>query len=237
MTIALEGKIGVRLDSREFRLQDGEAILIRPGVTHSPFNPVGAGSFALIRFKRAAFEEWIRRQAGTESAIELDESQYFVPFALKQELARWTKHALEGGRSLEELEDDCFAYLADHLSGELPTIEQASSSDPIATVLAYIETHFAEPIRIETLSAIALQSKYQFIRSFKQATGFTPYQYVTWRRLARAKELLRYSDANLLQISLAVGFSSPAQFNGHFAKWVGCSPARFRENRGHLVRT
>ena len=64
--------------------------------------------------------------------------------------------------------------------------------------------------------------------AFEQAFGATPHQYLTARRLERARYLLAHTDQPVTEICLSVGFASPGAFSWLFRRRVGVSPAAYR---------
>ncbi len=93
----------------------------------------------------------------------------------------------------------------------------------------YIDTHYASPIDLSSISESAHFSRYHFLRLFKKTYNKTPHQYLTTKRLDKAKDLLRNSPLSVLEICFAVGFESCASFNSLFKKKVGKTPGEFRK--------
>ena len=78
-------------------------------------------------------------------------------------------------------------------------------------------------------AAVARLSPYHFARQFKAATGLPPHQYVTARRVERAKQLLQGAGGlSLAEVAARAGFSDQSQFTRHFKRHVGVTPGRFR---------
>jgi AraC family transcriptional regulator len=71
----------------------------------------------------------------------------------------------------------------------------------------------------------------QFSRAFKQTTGTTPHQWLTRKRIERAKELLQTEDLELAEIGLACGFHDQSHFTRVFAQSEGCTPGKWRRIR------
>ncbi len=92
----------------------------------------------------------------------------------------------------------------------------------------FIDAHFAEPIDVEAISSEAAFSKFHFIREFRAIYGRTPREHLSHCRVERAKELLGH-DAQVLDVCLAVGFSSLSSFSRSFKRATGITPAAFRE--------
>lgn len=216
--LVLEGKIGIGVDAFEYRLQDSESIVIQPNQSFRLFADSAETTYVSFRFAANCLN-------GFENKL----NPMFPPVAVmstRRLLGEWSSREFLGIDSTV----DVMTFIRHHLSDSIV------DEDLFAPVLRVIHDSYHTELRIEELSRIVHQSKYQFIRSFRERIGQTPYQYITRQRLIHAKSLLRYSDLTLLAISQEVGFNSPAQLNKHFAEWVGCTPARFRENKGHQLK-
>ena len=68
----------------------------------------------------------------------------------------------------------------------------------------------------------------QFSRAFRQSTGTTPHQWLTTKRIERAKELLRVGDVDLAEVGLACGFHDQSHFTRVFAQSEGHTPGKWR---------
>ncbi len=98
----------------------------------------------------------------------------------------------------------------------------------------YIDHHYAAPLTIRQISREVALSPFYFIRLFRRVCGQTPHQYLTQRRIEKAKELLCTSDLCITEICMAVGFESVGSFSALFRKLAGISPTAYRE---HAVRS
>jgi len=95
-------------------------------------------------------------------------------------------------------------------------------------VLAYIDAHYMEDLCLEDISASIGFSKYHFSRLFKQYTNFTFCDYLNYRRIKAAENLLCKNDLTVTEVALQSGFSSISTFNRLFKQLKGCSPREFR---------
>ncbi|HEX2607483.1 MAG TPA: AraC family transcriptional regulator [Flavisolibacter sp.] len=95
---------------------------------------------------------------------------------------------------------------------------------------AFIDTHYADPIRLNDLAAQAHYSTYHFLRLFKFLYGTTPHQYLTRVRLKKAKDLLA-EGFTTTQVCQAVGFESSSGFKALFRKDTGRTPQAYRMAR------
>jgi len=91
-----------------------------------------------------------------------------------------------------------------------------------------IDRRFADPIDLDKMASEAGFSKFHFVRAFKGAYGETPANYLTRRRVERAKDLLRSSNLTVTEVCMLVGFSSLGSFSSRFSELVGMSPRAFQ---------
>ena len=102
------------------------------------------------------------------------------------------------------------------------------SSVQIAKVNEYIEQHLDQKIGLTELAALVGLSEYHFIRQYKASTGYTPYQYLVWRRVEQAKGLLSHPTLPITDIALRLGFSDGSHFARVFRKMTGVTPRQYR---------
>jgi AraC-like DNA-binding protein len=95
----------------------------------------------------------------------------------------------------------------------------------VRQAIAWIRTHFDQPLRIEALAELAGMSPASFHRHFKAATAMSPLQYQKHLRLQEARKLL-IGRRDAARAAYAVGYESPSQFSREYARLFGASPAR-----------
>lgn len=100
--------------------------------------------------------------------------------------------------------------------------------DSIAVVKRFIENNYNKEINSDKLSEISYISKNHLIFKFKKIYGFTPNQYKNILRLEQSKMLLRYSNKNISEISIAIGYDNITYFSELFHKYVGTTPTIYR---------
>jgi AraC family transcriptional regulator len=100
--------------------------------------------------------------------------------------------------------------------------------DALAELLTTIEKNLDGDLSLAVLARRAGMSTSCFSRWFRAQTGVTPHAFVVEARIERAKALLRSSDLPLLDVALAVGFSSQSCLNVTFRRHAGMTPADYR---------
>jgi AraC-like DNA-binding protein len=92
----------------------------------------------------------------------------------------------------------------------------------------FIDERYDQPLDLEQISGEACLSRYHFLRLFRRAFNKTPHQYLTQRRIEKAKELLSSSGLTVTDVCFEVGFESLGSFSSLFHKHVGHPPITYR---------
>jgi two-component system response regulator YesN len=131
--------------------------------------------------------------------------------------------------SLEELEG-ILESLFKHIQEFINRKRTSYNHQLVEEIRQYLDDHFETDI---TLSAMA--TRYKISPSylsllFSERTGKNFSDYLTERRIKKAKELLKHSDLKIYEISNAVGYNDSFYFSNCFKKLMGVSPTEYREN-------
>ena len=100
--------------------------------------------------------------------------------------------------------------------------------DYIHRALRIINTHYNDPITLDSLEAELGVSRFHLERSFRHYIGFTPIKYLQLTRIHEAQNLLRLTNLSVSEIALRTGFQSASYFNNAFRKVVGTTPKNYR---------
>src|SRR4030095_12026417 len=92
----------------------------------------------------------------------------------------------------------------------------------------FIDECYDQPLDLEQISGEACLSRYHFLRLFRRAFNKTPHQYLTQRRIEKAKELLSSSGLTVTDVCFEVGFESLGSFTRLFHTLVAHPPIHFR---------
>lgn len=85
-----------------------------------------------------------------------------------------------------------------------------------------------EDITLEKLAVSANLSKYHYLRLFKNIYNVTPLEYLSGRRVLKAKELLQKTDLSITDISFGLGFKNLSHLSFEFRKRTGITMREFR---------
>ena len=98
---------------------------------------------------------------------------------------------------------------------ELVSAAHSTDSDTeslITRALRFMDQHFDAHLSIDEVAAHIGMSASHFTKMFRTGTGYSPYEYITLRRLDRAKELLLSTDQTVKQIAYETGYNSEENF-------------------------
>ena len=118
------------------------------------------------------------------------------------------------------------------LSDFLDGISGGEANMPkFSSVLDYIDEHYTENIRLETLADIMNISTMYFSNAFKSTFNISPKQYVLNKRLAKSQQLLIETELSIKDIAYAVGFENENYFSEFFSSKMGISAVKFRNRK------
>lgn len=106
-------------------------------------------------------------------------------------------------------------------------LTNATHTSSMQEVLHYVNDHYTENITVESLHQLFHISSSLLSHKFKEYTGKGVYEYILYRRILRAKELM-YSELSLTEIAYQCGFNDYSNFLRVFKRLSGSSPREFR---------
>ncbi len=133
---------------------------------------------------------------------------------------RWTAIVAELQALLSHL-----AYMAQSASSSTP-------SEPIpqtvSRLISYLNSHYTEPVTLDGLSARFFISKHHLNKVFRKATGTTVGEYVIYKRVIAAQQMIQNGMA-ATQAAIAAGFNDYSVFYRAYRRILGRSPVRERD--------
>jgi AraC family transcriptional regulator len=94
----------------------------------------------------------------------------------------------------------------------------------------FMEARLHEPFDLTQVARGVGMSEFHFSRLFKKAMGFSPSQQFIRQRVAKAQRLLQETDSRIIEVAMAVGYSSPSHFAQIFRRETGISPRAYRRD-------
>ncbi|MCD1260561.1 AraC family transcriptional regulator [Paenibacillus athensensis] len=109
--------------------------------------------------------------------------------------------------------------------------KNAHIPEKLSALLAYIDGHLDQDLSLETLESTFFMNRSYLCRLFKKHTGSTIHEHILFKRIARAKSLLREGSTVTDACQLS-GFNDYSNFIRTFKKAVGLPPRQYQALNG-----
>jgi AraC-like DNA-binding protein len=95
--------------------------------------------------------------------------------------------------------------------------------------MEYINTYYREDIHLKLIADHLCVNPSYLSREFKKNIGFTVMEFISYKRIWQAKELLLNTDKQVTEIAFQVGYNNVTHFHWAFKKFIGVSPNKYRK--------
>ncbi len=102
----------------------------------------------------------------------------------------------------------------------------------IKQAIEYIESNVENDISLNEISERLNISSYYFSKLFKEETNEGFVEYLTKRRVEKAKEMLKDPSKTIKEVGSECGYSDPNYFSRIFKKATGMTPTEYKERAG-----
>ena len=166
------------------------------------------------------------------------------------ERATWAQHACAIERELQAPRDGSTEAALAHLTLLLVSVARISIDighdlrlrrEPLlASVFEFIEARYHEPISLATIATAVSLTPGHLTTVVRRKTGRSVQRWITERRMAEARRLLRETDLPVEAIAAQAGYRQPSYFIKHFRRDHTVTPAAWRRSArsinapGHL---
>ena len=99
--------------------------------------------------------------------------------------------------------------------------------DRIIAAKLFMDENYQEPIGLDLIAQQAFLSRFHFHRLFSRIYKKTPHQYLTIKRMDKARTLLS-ENKQVSEVCSEVGFESLGSFSVLFKKEIGFAPQYYR---------
>lgn len=107
------------------------------------------------------------------------------------------------------------------------TVGIQNSGQLLYRVMKFVENHTAEPLTVAQVAAGVGYSPCYLSHLFKNKMGITLQEYISNRRIERAKELIALKRFNITEIADRLGYPNLQSFSRAFRKKTGLTPSQY----------
>lgn len=241
LMLILDGDVEVAVEGVRYELPRGCMVIMPPKLVHQTIVPAGTKRYE--RIVMHIFPEYVnsivRKLPVTNYRFELTDHVNIIDYSPETfwilrtlfERAFYVKTQSEDYQRLvvPGLVVEIFAEV-EHLLRDRATPPIPATNNLVTTVVDYIDEHFTEPgLTVEEIREAVYVSQGYLSRIFKSYTGSSIYNFLTHKRLIRAKELL-VSGETVLDACISSGFTDYTSFLKTFKKAFHVTPTQYREN-------
>lgn len=218
----------VWIENDHFYLPPGKGILIAPFVPHK-YRSKKNWITAFATFDGSLKKDF-RLLVGDENYAVIDESSDFSYLAWIQ---KWVKSIESDNVDLFALGSDCFQFLLEtsRSAEKIKSMDHPLYQQYVLPTINEIRHNYSQPLTNHSLAEKCFITPQYLSRIFQRFTGQSPYQFLLYFRIQRAKELLiNETDISVQMIGEQVGFKSESQFISLFKRHTGLTPLKFRNS-------
>ena len=240
----LRGTLSLRINSAVHTLKKNDIAIVNRLVPHKFFDNNFA-KFILLQFKPTGVYE-------NNKSIDI---KYLTPFFHSRDFSHFTapcetpaleemitviseieKKIKEKGIAYElAVESDLIRLLYLMYQAQvfnmkiIESVKQKRNLQQLSTLIKYMESHYDELITLEQACTIAKLDYHYFSRVFKEKTGKTFVEYLSFIRILNAQKLLTETDEPIAFVAQKVGIPNVSYFNRKFKAQNGMTPSQYRE--------
>lgn len=249
LIIPLDGNYTVIVQDTTYTLQPGDILIIPPGILHSILSPV-CGTRFIFLYELNIFcqlTDFIRTQSLLAKPVLMNADTYPEIYETQISLIMQAASYYWGNSSSRQLSIyaclmNFYACYTEFCASQNPLSATASGSPSpknysrkLMHLLEFIQKHYTKTISLEDAAQRAGLSKFYFSRIFKQYTGQTFYDYLSFVRIQAAEALLKDTSTPVSDIAHACGYSNMSTFNRSFRRFQKCTPSEYRSFHGHSI--
>ena len=224
--------------SERYRLQQGDVIIVPPGISHRPLLPETMAA----PYER--YVVWISQEFLKIMEQQFPDERFYQPTGIRLLRTAGTKWEYlgdffrRGVRETEQKKPGWEAAVAGNTlqlmvqvrraAQEKTGVLRAEKPELLEQVMAYIEKHYPHKITLPETARHFYVSESTISQLFRSKMGVSFYRCVTQRRLIEAKRLIG-KGLRLEQVGEQVGFSDYSSFYRAFRQEYGISPRQYRK--------
>ncbi|MDR0948992.1 MAG: AraC family transcriptional regulator [Lachnospiraceae bacterium] len=247
LAFILSGTGRYRIENEDFDIEEGDLIVLNPGVRHQSLFVKDADQAATEFF--VGFSD-IQLDGCEKNCIPMKNEQYIrhTNGELRQRLFRICA-SMEAENATAKtgryhmlksyLVQILILLLRDQSDPPSPqagcAFESVNKKHVVEQIVNYFEDHFMEKISLDRIADNMYLSPFYISKIFKSETGDTPIRHLINIRLEKAKELLENGTSQSIQeTARSVGYDDAYHFSKLFKKRFGVAPSQWNDYRKTL---
>ena len=226
-------------NEEHFILQEGDVIIINPGVIHSLVAPpigerlIFQADFSILH----SIRELESTLSVVAPALVITSDDIPIAHSRIQELMLSIRDEYFADAPLSEASIyakliEIFVLIGREYTPSSRSFDnntkQKEYMEKFMFVCNYINDHCTEELTLDQIADMAGFSKFHFSRLFKQFANVSFYKYLNQKRITYAERLLIDPKISITEVALRSGYTSLSAFIRMFKQLKGCTPTEFK---------
>lgn len=239
LLFSISGSGLLTLNDQKWRLKHLTLYTIMPGETFMlKTEPYQKHELYLFRFQLYTLQDQNIGEVSTEHARSLLNKWQFIDISSIEQIHSLLSDMTEEWQRPESISFFKSQTLFQQLIMQLFTLHKEDICDTAHALFKtkqYIDQHSEEPLSLTSLSHMAGISSNHYSELFKKHFDVSVTDYITKKRMARAKQLMAKGSAKLKDIALEIGYQDPYYFSRIFKKKTGMTPSTYMKSRQRKI--
>lgn len=241
--VLLEGNVTYIVEGRTYALRPYDIVLVGRGQIHRPETGSSYYERIILYLSQDFFDRFRQEGAALDDCFSTAAYRHSDVLRLKEEVLHTTLPLLKRMKRAQDWQKEDFAgvlytrVLCLEFLIELNRAAREANAQYLPTgtlnyrvssLISYINEHLTEDLSIKALSAVSCTSAYHMMRIFKEETGCTIGNYITEKRLKKARELLA-EGTKATEACYLSGFNNYSTFLRAYKSRFQCLPKHVHE--------
>jgi AraC-like DNA-binding protein len=228
-----EGEGVFEIDREVFTASAGTLLVYQRGIWHKenstkyPFKATYV-SFREMEVNRLPVDHFF--QAGCAPVVQLNNKLPLFRKLMRDCIGEAQRQGPEWETVASHTLGILFAQLARlvHYEETESSRKRSSAKEGVWLAKRIMEENYGSPITLESLAKATYINKYHLAHLFKQETGISPIQFLSYCRMEAAKRYLTSTSFQAKRIAELVGYENEPSFFNAFKKATGLTPREYR---------
>ena len=218
----LNGVCTERYERKTLECKPLSVSFLAPGITHSDDIRNGVHCF-LLELESKHLER-------VQGALSLDEPVFFEGGVAAWLMMRLYNEAHQNDEASSLAVEGLSLEILAHLSRQRATVSQTKLPSWLKQAREILHTHFPNTLTHDEIANAVGVHPVHLANAFRHHYKCTIGEYIRRLRIEYACREISGSDASLVDIALASGFSDQSHFSKVFKRLAGMTPTQFRTN-------
>lgn len=227
-----DGKGIFRCFGKTYELSRGDVFLVKPDTeVYYQADENNPWSYMWVGFNGIKAESYLESAGLAGESVTTKCENIPIIFSCVQQMIMYRHLTLANELKRESALLQILSVLMEEYKDTLPKEKRYDYPYQIYVNQAvdYIQRNYKSNIKINELAAYIGIDRSYLTSIFKNATHYSPQEYLMNYRMEKAKNMLKNENIKISQVAQAVGYFDQLSFSKMFRKLVGVSPSEYRK--------